>query len=138
MSLYNGATPGGFNQSGGGYYLVTTSIPAANILTYSGSSGSGGATTVGYFSTYTALGGGEAGASTFFLANRLIKDMGKTVVSAGRAFRKFQAVSSFALSTGGVVGAATPAPGYLTAYLEVAAPNQGGLGGVVNSIVRYA
>ena len=46
MSAYSGATSGGFNQSGGGYFLITSSIGAAAVLSFPGTSGSGGATTV--------------------------------------------------------------------------------------------
>jgi hypothetical protein len=137
MSAYNGATSGGFNQSGGGYYLITTAITPANVLSYTAGSGSGGATSAGSLAAYA---GGEAQnwSTNCFGANKLIKDMGKTVVSAGRAFRKFQAVVAASQSTGGVTGLATTAPGYLTAYLEVTAPNGGGSGGVINTMVRYA
>ncbi len=136
MSLYNGATSGGFNQSGGGYYLITTAITNTNVLTYTAGSGSGGATTAGSFAAYTGTEAGNWSANCFG-ANKLLKDMGKTVVSAGRAFRKFQAVTIAASSTGGVTGVAAT-PGYLTAYLEVTAPNQGGAGVVTTSMVRYA
>ena len=70
----------------------------------------------------------------------VMRDMGKTVVSAGRAFRKFQAVSLASASTGGVTGGASTStqPGYFTAYLEVTAPNAGGLPAAVNAIARYA
>lgn len=143
MSLYSGATPGGFNQSGGSYYIVTSQIAGSNILYYTGQAGSGGATTVGTFSNITGSGVGETNAATYsslFGTGKLIKDMGKTVVSAGRAFRKFQAVLAASSSTGGVTGGASTStqPGYFTAYLEVAAPNAGGVPAAVNPIARYA
>jgi hypothetical protein len=142
MSAYSGAfgSKAGFNQSGGGYYMIVSSIGAANILSYAGTSGSGGATTVPALTAYS----GAENYSTTFGAYKLIKDMGKTVVSSGRAFRKFQAVVPAGQSTGGVTGVAAT-PGYLTAYLEVSAPNGGGAAGgpantagVVLPIVRYA
>jgi hypothetical protein len=59
-------------------------------------------------------------------AGGLLRDMGKTVVSAGRTFRKVQLMVS-TISTGGVNGQAgttTPSTDYLTAYLELASgPN---------------
>jgi hypothetical protein len=59
----------------------------------------------------------------------LLKDMGRTVVSAGRTFRKVQLVvnasraggTNFALSTNGVAGAinTTPIQDFLTGYIEL-------------------
>lgn len=143
MSAYSGATPGGFNQSGGGYYIVTATLPLVNLLALTPGSGSGGATTAGSFGNYTSTISDTtaiSNLSTLFTAGKLIKDMGKTVVSAGRAFRKFQAVLPASASTGGVVGAAGSATqaGYATPYLEVTAPSAGGSGVVVNTIARYA
>jgi hypothetical protein len=116
-----GAKPG-FNQSGGGYYLIVSSV-VNQFLTLTPGSGSGGAATVGTFAAYTYNSAKDE--STILGANRVIKDMGKTVVSAGRTFRKFQAVAAASLSTGGVYGsnATTTSPGYLTGYLEL---NAGG------------
>jgi hypothetical protein len=58
----------------------------------------------------------------------ILKDMGRTVVSAGRTFRKVQLVvnnsqrngANFALSTNGVAGqiATTPVQDFLTGYIE--------------------
>ena len=59
----------------------------------------------------------------------LLKDMGRTVISAGRTFRKVQLVvnnsqrngANFALSTNGVAGAinTTPVQDFLTGYIEL-------------------
>ena len=59
----------------------------------------------------------------------LLKDMGRTVVSAGRTFRKVQLVvnasrsggTNFALSTNGVAGQinTTPIQDFLTGYIEL-------------------
>ena len=152
MSAYSGAfgTQAGYNQSGGGYYLVISSIIHSNFLGFTPGSGSGGATTTGTFAPYStvnALAGTGKFASSLIVGN-LIKDMGRTVVSAGRAFRKFQAVVPNSQSTGGVTGNAgsTTQAGFLTAYLEVSAPSGDGsanlltgtTGQPVNPIVRYA
>jgi hypothetical protein len=71
----------------------------------------------------TILGGTTNGA-TLVAANRLIKDMGKTVVSSGRTFRKFAPVMNniAGVSSFGVVGGPATAPnaGYGSFYLEVA------------------
>ena len=141
MSVYSGATSGGFNQSGGNYYIVTSAVPLANILAFIPGSGSGGATTSGSFTNYTStLTDANTNFSTLFNTGRLIKDMGKTVVSAGRAFRKFQTVIAASSSTGGVTGGASTATqaGYMTAYLEGTAPHAGGAPASVNAIARYA
>lgn len=143
MSAFSGAfgSQAGYNQSGGSYFLTTSAIPVTSIFAYSGQTGSGGATAVGSFSPYSTIAATGENYSTAFGATKLIKDMGKTVVSAGRAFRKFQAVVTASQSTGGVAGQAATSTqvGYLTAYLEVAAPNGGGAGGTaIAPIVRYA
>lgn len=129
----------GFNQSGGGYYVTLEDIKT-KMFTKAADSGSGGATTVGAFSAYTWGSGGEPGGlSTFVATGKVIKDMGKTVVSAGRTFRKFQAVFSSITGTNGVGGGLTSGGSsnlsYLSFYLEIArdgAPN------VIPAIARYA
>jgi hypothetical protein len=78
----------GFNQTGGAYYTIITSLVGSNVLQYSGSSGSGGAHLPGNFTATTFT----ASYSNVYEAGKLLKDMGKTVVSAGRTFRKFQPV----------------------------------------------
>jgi hypothetical protein len=56
-------------------------------------------------------------------AGKLLKDMGETVVSAGRTFRKFQVAATGAafVDSRGVVGNPATAPnnGYGTFYLDV-------------------
>ena len=55
----------------------------------------------------------------------VLKDMGRTVVSANRTFRKIQLVTSGRGSTistfgvGGAAGAVTPVEDYLTGYIEL-------------------
>jgi hypothetical protein len=112
---------GGFNQSAGGYYLVISTVQN-QVMTYTpGAGGSGGAFLPGSF----AANGMAGNYSTVFAAGKVIKDMGKTVVSAGRSFRKFQAVvntasgsSSFGVA-GNVPGASADTTGYFTGYLEL-------------------
>lgn len=125
----------GFNQSGGTYFMTLTGLDAAagalgpyiNTLTTAGSN-SGGAwvgPTLSNVPMSTILGlaaGSASNASTLVGGGKLLKDMGRTVVSAGRTFRKFAPVlpasvaSSFGV-TGGA--AATPNTGYGSFYLEV-------------------
>jgi hypothetical protein len=108
----------GFNQSGGAYFIVISSI-AGVLKTYTPGSGSGGAATVGSFAAYNDTTGGNW--STNVGAGRLIKDMGKTVVSAGRTFRKFQVVvgtNENSSPSFGVSGTVVGTYSYLTGYLE--------------------
>ena len=123
----------GFNQSGGTYFMTLAALDGAlgatgtyiNTLATAGSN-SGGAWVSPTFSLVamsTVLGGSNAGnASTLVGTGKLLKDMGRTVVSAGRTFRKFAPVlPASAASSFGVTGgaAATPNTGYGSFYLEV-------------------
>lgn len=146
MAAASGAFPvkAGFNQSGGGYFYVLSSI-VGPAQSFTPGTGSGGATTAGSFAA-ASLGSGP---NARLAAGNLIKDMGKTVVSSGRTFRKFQTIGPSANSaspTLGVVGGAATAtdPGYATFYLEIGRDGAGygvgsGIGGSgAVPIVRYA
>lgn len=132
----------GYNQSGGGYYIVLSTIGADKLLDYTVGTGSGGATTAGGLAAASAA-TLPGGLSTLFGAYRIVKDMGKTVVSAGRTFRKIAAVlpaNDTSSPTFGVTGPAATAanPGYATYYVEIGrdgaeAPGQGGV-----MLARYA
>jgi hypothetical protein len=138
----------GFNQSGQGYYMVIETGLWAKLSVPAGSTGSGGAYAVSALTLAQAeaVTANGAAVSTFFNQGRLVRDCGKTIVSAGRAFRKIQAVvgEGQAASTFGVSGPvggtlSTPDTGYATYYVEVAtnggpAPSAANLGG----IARYA
>lgn len=141
MSAGSGAfgTKAGFNQSAGGYLVGTKSaVILSSLQVYSPGSGSGGATQVGSFSSmvYTVNAGGvderlrqHCGYSAAGDKGALLKDMGKTIVSTGRVFRKYQVVGPAALTVstfgvGGAAGSSTQA-GYLTGYLEVPGGNNG-------------
>jgi hypothetical protein len=70
-------------------------------------------------------------------ANKVIKDMGRTVVSAGRVFRKFApVVNTGANSSFGVVGVAAAGAnaGFGSFYLEV---GREGAGAAPAPIARY-
>jgi hypothetical protein len=129
MATGSGAfnTKGGYNQSGGGYYIVISDIVPAKLNVFTPGTGSGGATTSGSFA---AAGAADlpGGVSTLFLAGKIIKDMGKTLVSANRTFRKVQAVVAGTIGAAslGVAGAAASAtaPGYVTFYLETGREGQ--------------
>jgi hypothetical protein len=141
----HGFTPAnrGFNQSGGSYFITLASL-VGSLQTLTPGTGSGGATTTGTITPYSVGSGlvaaGTAAESLSQLSNlvgtgRIILDMGRTVVSSGRTFRKFQAVNQLATTTAVVNGAAPNAvtganpgatvtsgtsssTGYLTFYLE--------------------
>jgi len=136
----------GFNQSGGAYFMVVNDLEARaaantaptavgsyiNTLTTAGS-GSGGAfvsPTLALASVSSVMNPANAGqASTMsglFGKGALLKDMGRSIVSSGRVFRKFAPVVGN-LSSFGVVGVAGAAPnaGYGSVYLEVGREGQG-------------
>jgi hypothetical protein len=123
----------GFNQSGGAYFMTLAALetvagtagPFVNTLVTAGSN-SGGAFSNPTLSTVTMsniIGAGTtaANAAGFVAASKLLKDMGRTVVSAGRTFRKFAPVVPTLPSSFGVVGqaGATPNAGFGAFYLEV-------------------
>jgi len=113
----------GFNQSGGAYYMSLETL-YTKAQAYAPGSGSGGATTVGIFTPLSqSL---TAGTDTSSLSSvsgqyQLLKDLGRTIVSSGRTFRKFQAVvpttNNSSVTFG--VGGSTLGNGYLGMYLEV-------------------
>jgi len=127
----------GFNQSGGAYFIVMTALANSDGTTTTNNfvntvttapSGSGGAVVAPVLaptlmSAVIGAGTTAANAASFVQAGKLLKDMGKSVVSAGRVFRKFAPVVSAAntVSSFGVVGAAGTATnaGYGSFYLEV-------------------
>lgn len=124
----------GYNQSGGGHYIVVTGLAATQIYDVPVGAGSGGATTfpAPVAETTTTL-QWAAGLSSVTVAGSILKDMGKTYISSQRTFRKFQAVSnkaggaaSFGV-TGQVPGAtANATTGYFTFYLETSREGQDG------------
>lgn len=124
----------GYSQQAGSYYLTISSI-AEQFLTHTPGTGSGGSATVGTFTNFTYTLNTQS--TVLMAANRVIKDMGKSIVSAGRTFRKFQAVAPQYVSSSGVTGDAgsNTNPGYLTGYLEVA--DEGNSSNTA-LIVRYA
>ena len=155
--MNTGAHPSraGFNQAGGAHFIVMTSLGDAgayiNTLTSAGSN-SGGAfvgpilasnSASNAFGAKTVREGAEAVLAV--AAGKLLKDMGKTIVSSGRTFRKFQAVgtgSANYASSFGVQGGAAPSPangntGYADFYLEVGREGSAGAAATPAPILRY-
>lgn len=115
----------GLKQSPGGFFVPLGNV-ADKVLQYTTVGGAGGSFQVGSFALAT-WGQGGTSASKFtssisaVAAGGLLRDMGKTVVSAGRTFRKIQLMTS-SVSTGGVNGTAAggnPNVDYLTGYIEL-------------------
>ena len=137
----------GFNTSGGAYYTVLAnldgSLAADATVLYrlvNAGSNSGGAwvePTLAAVKAELVAGGlyNQAEAYELVKAGSLLKDMGKTVVSAGVTYRKFAAVGQSPL-TFGVMGSAPLAPnaGYFTFYLRVGREGSG----APAPIARYA
>ena len=120
-----GPTGRGPKQSAGGFFIPLGNVGNA-VLQYTTVGGAGGSFLAGSFSAASwAQGSSTASKFTSTIsqigAGGLLRDMGKTVVSAGRTFRKIQLMTS-TVSTGGVTGAAAggnPNVDYLTGYIEL-------------------
>jgi hypothetical protein len=117
-------------QNAGGFFIPVGNV-ATGVLAYNPGSGAGGSFVAGNFVLAAwAQGGSTPVRQTSTIssagAGGLLRDMGKTVVSSGRTFRKVQLMTS-TISTGGVNGQSGTTPpntDYLTAYIEIASgPN---------------
>lgn len=123
--------------------MVMTQLDANHInkLATAGSN-SGGAFVNPTFSLVAATDAAIGIVAAEVAAGKLLKDMGKSVVSAGRTFRKFAPVGTGNVrysSSFGVVGPAATAPqaGFGTFYLEVGREGNPGTTAVPAPIVRY-
>ena len=139
-----GPTAYGFKQSAGGFFVPLGNV-ADKVLQFTASGGAGGSYLVGSFTTAAWAAGGTTPSrwtSTISTINAggLLRDMGKSVVSAGRVFRKVQLLTS-TVSTGGVggpVGAANPLVDYLTGYIELGSGlSNGGMPGNFAPVAYY-
>ena len=125
----------GFNQSGGGLFIVLVGgITAGQGFEAAVASGSGGA-----FLQATPV------ANTLTVAaGQVLKDMGKTLIipsgNGARTFRKFQVVgnaSGDATNFGVAASANAPAPGGRPFYLETMREGQEAGSGTPPLIARY-
>jgi hypothetical protein len=123
-----------------GYYMPLSSLQGV-IYAFTPGSGAGGSFAQGAFSTASWATTTYNGVANPYLSSingagqGLLKDMGKTVVSAGRTFRKVQLVNVGAgpqrtvyASTNGVGGqnpGTTPVQDYLTGFIELGFDGQG-------------
>ena len=121
-----GPTARGFKQSAGGFFIPLGNVASA-VLAFTSVGGAGGSYQVGSFATAAWAQGGTTPSKftstiSSIAAGGLLRDMGKSVVSAGRVFRKVQLLTS-TVSTGGVNGPAgvstNPMVDYLTGYIEL-------------------
>jgi hypothetical protein len=117
-----------FKQTNG--YFVPLASALGKVMTYTAGTGAGGSYLPGSFTVATwASTGTTANVSSLLGAapgnGTLLKDMGKTVVSANRTFRKVQLVvpGLGSVSTAGVSSEASNASVYYTGYIELAGPN---------------
>lgn len=116
------------------------------MLQFTASGGAGGSYLVGGFTTAAWAAGGTTPSrwtSTIstIAAGGVLRDMGKSVVSAGRVFRTVQLLTS-TVSTGGVGGPAgvttNPYVDYLTGYIELASGlSNGGMPGNFAPVAYY-
>jgi hypothetical protein len=132
-----------FKQTNG--YFVPLGNCQGKVLAYSGTVGAGGDAKVGAFTQalWAIPAAPNAASTTAILVSSLLagpvlggqvgglfKDMGKTVVSASRTFRKVQLVVP-GLSSAGVAEVAPDAT-FLTGYIELAGAG-GFAGGLANT-----
>ena len=118
-----GSGAGGSYQQGGFNFAGTATVQQAFWALQ------GSATVNGVASPYATTSGNPYLSSINGAGAGLLKDMGKTVISAGRTFRKVQLVvnasrsggTNYALSTNGVAGQinTTPVQDFLTGYIEL-------------------
>ena len=138
----------GFNQSGGGLYIVFGALTVAtNVYKEAVVSGSGGAFTTAIPLVFGSL---EVNGAATIAVGTVLRDMGKTVVvpvnvTGGltgaivgmRTFRKFQIVgNTVAAEAAFGVGTSTTANTWGTFYLEMARESQDGAG-TRPQIARY-
>ena len=110
-------------------YFVPLGDCVPKMLQYSGGAGAGGSFLPGVFTladwanTASANSAGKLLSSISSVgAGGLLRDMGKTVVSSNRTFRKVQLVTPSLAA--GVTGSTATAGTYLTAYVELSYGNQ--------------
>ena len=105
-------------------YFVPLGNCVGKVFQYSSTSGAGGSFLPGNFTAVDWATSAGAALSTISSIGQggLLKDMGRTVVSSNRTFRKVQLVVPTTLAAGGgtgVSGTATQGNPYLTGYIEL-------------------
>lgn len=133
-----GPLASGFSQSASAYLTIVSDLTFTRFLTYTPGTGSGGAALPGSFAPYNVVSlGNTVNLSTSQLkAGNMLKDMGKTVVSTGRVFRKVQVMAPAAdpgLSGGSLGPNNWTGANFITGYLEVASD----AGETPNALARF-
>ena len=109
----------GPKQSNGYFVPLKNLLSLSTIQQYSGGAGAGGSYLPGAFTKADwVVTGSVADCLSSIGGGGLLKDMGKTVVSSNRTFRKVQLVTPAITANG--TGVSTTAGPYLTGYLELA------------------
>lgn len=116
-----------FKQTNG-YFVVLGDLrgngtTTAKVFVHTPVGGAGGDFKAGTFGVSPLIVNGGKVSTLLTTTGSLLKDMGKTVVSSNRTFRKVQVVIPGLSSSG--VGELAPDSGYSTCYIELA-----GLGGL--------
>jgi hypothetical protein len=110
----------GFKQvPAGGYVTIVSTLHVNNLYAKPVMTGSGGSATVAAPVSYSTALATIGPVSTLLRAGNVLKDMGSSVVSSSRVFRKFKAVG-LASTAGGYGDLTTADNTFGTFYLEVA------------------
>jgi hypothetical protein len=118
----------GLKNTAGGFFIPVGRCDNL-VFAYTAGTGAGGSAVAGNFTAVPWAGPNATqpnrATSTIAAAGAggVFKDMGKTVVSASRVFRKVQLLVSSNVSTGGVNGSAGGITDYLTGYIELMSGN---------------
>jgi hypothetical protein len=110
--------------------MIVSSITRAQLNVYTPASGSA----VGSFSHATS---GDVPDTSLFEVGHLLKDMGRTIVSSSRTFRKIQAVVGMASDASPTYGVGGQAPNYTSFYLETGREGAAATAGNLALVVRY-
>lgn len=129
-----------------GYFVPLGDVVAygagtrSGISSYTGGSGAGGSFLAGSFERATWATPANAASAGALLSSissiaqgGLLRDMGKTVISSNRTFRKVQLITPSL--AGGVAGVATTSGPFLSGYIELNTGNQ--VTGFVPAPVAY-
>ena len=129
-----------------GDLVAFTSGSRSGISTYSGGSGAGGSFLAGTFSRADWATPGNAQSAGALLSSistigqgGLLRDMGKTVVSSNRTFRKVQLIAP-SPANGGVGGGPSSSGPFLSGYIELSTGpqvNGNGVSGFIPAPVAY-
>jgi hypothetical protein len=130
------------NTGGSGYFINVAAVPLNAISSYN--------PTTGQLSTalWSQAPATQAGLSVAIVSTQLatagtavFRDMGRTVVSSNRTFRKVQLqLTGGAYSTSGGIGGrvgTTPSEDYFTGYVELGFEGQAPSQGVIAPLARF-